>query len=1397
MAPKKSKIPLMDEEDCVPDTTCSSGAFSEEQCYQRAVDPSKVLPRPENILKLIKDFTGKHEDWQHWKTRMYSIFSIYNIDIFLKAAEHVPATEWDASLMKEHGILAYIFNVLILVLDPESQLLVRHGCDQNGMLAWKILCERFDGTLETRALDLRMKLQNCRWKRDHGMSVHGYIANVQNLCVELSFLGGNISQSEQIAYLLRGLPRGPEYANFIAMERIQPSKKVDETRMRLVEFARQLEAVRARPRPGLPGNLKVNLTTEEEVLAIMNNRQCWVCAKPGHMARECPVRLKAHESASIAISVDIAEAAGSQVGEDTDSQGEDFGYISCHVYESLLHVNCSSTHDWIIDSGATTHMTNNKEWLQNAKPVQVQLGTADGRSTSFFATLRGDVQLKTKEASGKTVNLLVRDVLFAEGLTANIMSVGTLKQRSWITDFDKDLLIAPNQQVCRIVWENRLPYLRTEQTAALKIDDGASVRLSTASASTASVREHVSVATEESTMELHRQYGHAGISALRKLHPENVPKDLAILNCPSCHMGKSSQRPFPQEAEFRSIKPLQLVHSDIAGPFPESVNHKKYLIAFVDDYSRFSDVLSLENRKSIDVSVQKYIQKYGAPRVLRADNEYISGDLKNLGRSTGMKIERTAPYCPQQNGVAERLWGILGDKVRSMLHWSGIPHDFWCYAYIYAARVRNMIPTRANANHSPPAELFFAEQGEHTALPAPPPTWGCLAYVHIPKQLQQSKLDVRATPTVFIGWSRVRKAGKYFVPAQGKMVYSRSATHMLNTPGWAAARNLECQGQEEQDEGVAVHGSASDLEDTEGEGEAEVASDEEEQATTRRSSRLRTLPRVNYEEPAAPSIPGVILAKANLPEENLDTFEYLYKEKSEEDMSWSEVMGLPDAHVWKAAVRKELLELQQLEVFKVCNLPSGRKCVKHKWVFRRKRLADGKVERYKARIVAKGYSQIQGVDYNEVFASVIRPESVKLLLAIAQLKQLKVYQLDIGNAYLNARLKEEVYLSIPEGFSMLVDDALVSEPLAGQVWHLLACVPGLHQSGREWQQEKGGTLLEAGFHRSQHDCNVFFNEDRNQFIGVYTDDDLVACKGDKEYSDIVTMLRKKYRVSDLGIANFFLGVEVSCSEGCIKLTQTKYLARLLEAEGFTDCKATATPMEAGLRPEDVVASPLLDDSSKYRSLVGALLYAARWTRPDIAFAVSFCGRFCSKPTEAAMTGVKRILRYLKGTLTKGLRFPTTTNKLYGYCDSDFAADATDRRSVNGFAFFLGNCIISWMSKKQALVATSTTEAEYISLFVASQEAMFLRGIVGELLNETEQTVEISCDNNGAVALAKNPVFHKRSKHIDVKYHAIRERVHEKFILVKRVDTHDNVADCFTKPLDGSTFRRHVDAIMVD
>ena len=1319
------------------------------------------LPRPENILKCMPAFSGNSSEWVFWSSRFKSLLGFYAINHFLEAAENIPPTHWPGDLLREVPCLGYLYHLILLCVDAESQLLIRHNHRNHGMHAWRTLNERFRGSAETRSLDLRMKLQSCRWRPESGVTIFTYLATIQNLCTELGDLGHTISDVEQIGYILRGLPAGSDYAPFIALERIQPQKNVLETRGRLTEYAKQMQrstVVRKRVNiletaPAPESRMDDGGTlSHEEILAIQSSKECWVCGAPGHISRNCPVRANAlannskKPSRPSANVVDHAEAPAVESADEDD-------YMSCSIYEQAFAVNikehCTS---WIVDSGATGHMTNCSSWMVNTQPVRVALGTADSSSKELVATLRGDVILTVRAESGKSTKVKLSSVLYSPNLCANILSVGALKAKGVQTDFSSNTISKGNTRFL-IDWVGKLPYLHVqeggEQQTKPMPNPSACVTVS-----------------KEDAMQLHLQYGHASITALRKMHPDKVPPDLHVFDCPSCFMGKSKQVSFPTTATFRSVRPLECVHSDIWGPCPEeSINGARYLMSFVDDYSRYTVVYAMESRSELLRKVQKFCQQTGLPKILHGDNEYQSTALKEFGRRQGMKVEKTSPYCPQQNGVAERSWGVLCEKVRAMLHWARIPLTFWPYAFVYAARLRNVLPTRANKDYKSPSELFCGSN-YHGEMPMPPIVWGCLSYVHIEKDNQAGKLEVRADPGVFVGWSRVRKSGKYFIPSRSVIVHSRSSQHMNTTPGWPSIVD------------------EVDAEDQPPSPDEDLQSGEEHETGEVPAShtRLRQRPRVNYQEPEVFDIPGLdcFLTKT----EDMAAYEHLYTSGDESKLTYTAAMKQADAHLWKDAINKELEQLQQLKSWTVVDLPPDRQTVKEKWVFRRKRDAFGAVERYKARLVGKGFTQVKGIDYVDTFAPVVRAESFRLIVHIACCQGLGLYQLDIGNAYLNAPLKEEVYLRVPPGLA-----EFLKVDLKGKALKLLTSIPGLKQSGRNWHECFTIWLINHGFTQCQHDKCVFLNPSTGIILGIYVDDAVVASRSESGYLNLCKDLEQNFRISQGGSLSWFLGVKVLHQNSSYYLCQDQYAQQLLQRFGLHISNPYGTPIEVGVNTTpQPVTEPIA--ATKYRSAVGGLLHLARWTRPDIAYSVSYVARFNSKPTTYAWKLVCRILRYVQGTQHVGLQFSKTTEPLIAFSDSDFANDCSDRKSVSGYILMAGGNVLSWKSCKQELVTTCTLYSEYVALFTAAQEVLFMSRLMMELINTNITPVTVYCDNHGSITVAENPTHHKRSKAIDIKYHAIREYIQKKYIDVKYVVSDDNLADVFTKPLSLADFTRH-------
>lgn len=349
---------------------------------------------------------------------------------------------------------------------------------------------------------------------------------------------------------------------------------------------------------------------------------------------------------------------------------------------------------------------------------------------------------------------------------------------------------------------------------------------------------------------------------------------------------------------------------------------------------------------------------------------------------------------------------------------------------------------------------------------------------------------------------------------------------------------------------------------------------------------------------------------------------------------------------------------------------------------------------------------------------------------------------------------------------------------------------GLKQSPRCWNEKFTQHMKSLGFKESGADPCVFIRVNRRkkiEVIAVYVDDLILLTETQEEMQQLKQSLTDTFKMKDMGELHYCLGVHRD--ENGMSLCQSQYLLRLLEKYGLSDANTVSTPMDVNVK---LVKS---DDYSKkvdpvsYQSMVGSLLHAARATRPDIAHAVGTVSRFNSEPTEAHMTAVKRIFRYLKGTIDLSLNYKATGEKLFGYSDADWANDLDNRRSVSGNVLLMSGGAISWLSQKQTTVALSTSEAEYMALGSATQEVIWLQRLLNDLHVSSEEPTEILEDNQGAIAMAKNPVGHKRTKHIDIKHHFIREAIQAGTITLNYCPTNEMVADIFTKPLPKPQFEK--------
>lgn len=518
-----------------------------------------------------------------------------------------------------------------------------------------------------------------------------------------------------------------------------------------------------------------------------------------------------------------------------------------------------------------------------------------------------------------------------------------------------------------------------------------------------------------------------------------------------------------------------------------------------------------------------------------------------------------------------------------------------------------------------------------------------------------------------------------------------------------------------------------------------------------------------------------------------------------------------DTHQWRDSIRDEFDSMLSNKVWKVIEREgiSDADVIDNKWVFKHKLKTDGTIARYKSRLVARGFRQQYGVNYLETFAPVARFNTIRLLFAFSSQHALRVHQMDAKTAFLCADIDIPIYMKLPEGFEEIDTNPhrQTVKDFKRPILRILKGIYGIKQAPRLWNKKLTDELLKLGFTRCEFDHSLYIKH--KMMILVYVDDILVAGRDEEEIHSFKNDLSEKFEMTDMGEVQNFLNLQVikEISGDAINygLTQSHYIPKILEEYNMQDCKFMDTPMAAGtnllkrtsprVEPGDP-ATPT--DKARYQRLIGSLMYLMLGTRPDIAFALSYLSQFAADPSVAHWRALKRVLRYLAGTKSLVLWLdgrtggPETQPIIYGISDADWASDKNDRKSVGAYMFYYNNSLISWCSKKQAFVSTSTCESEYMAASFATKEAVWIQSIIFEInLKFFQRTsgsklkrdpVLLFMDNMSAIRIAKNPEFYSRSKHIDIAVHFIRQRVDLKQIDISFMKTEHMTADYLTKPL---------------
>lgn len=1003
---------------------------------------------------------------------------------------------------------------------------------------------------------------------------------------------------------------------------------------------------------------------------------------------------------------------------------------------------------WIVDSGATSHMTGSRTKGFKFKSVPDQrIVTASGQTLHCKLAGKGQVH-----------GLRLKDVLLVPGLKCNLISVSKLSAGGLQCVFKGD--------TCRILHGTKL-------LGEARMVNG-NYLLSTAP------KNQQQSALAVSAQLVHKRLGHINDDYLHRMIQGNMAIGLEQVKrpkagtCLPCKEAKATRKTFKPSGN-RAQLPLELVHSDIWTAPCSSITDDRYFVTFRDDYSGMTLVYLMKRKSDVAqcfMRFQRTTEKQLGLQVkaLQSDGgkEYCGGPLAAHLDKYGILHRTSISYTPDQNGTAERVNRTLVECANAMRFEANLPPEFWSEAIMHAALVLNR--RYSSVCGKTPFEAFYGGKPSIRHLRV----FGCAAWGLIPKE-RRNKLDKRVKSMIYIGHTVGKKGFRLFDPRLRTIVTLRDVEfdekQFHYTASDAASPILLSD---------AITNEIQRLLVDQPDQPQNVELSEAVEGNTY-SQRIDT---PSVEDIGPPSMyvdPRVTLNSAEPVEaKECAKSTALHTSGLRVPLTLNEAMQSADSRKWTQAVNDELASLHAHNTWSIVDRPNHCRPIRTKWVFKLKLKADGSIDKFKARLVAKGFTQREGIDFKETFAPVSKITTIRYLLALAAHHNWDVHQLDVKTAFLNGNVDEELFLELPKP---------MAQP--GKVALLHRSLYGLKQSPRQWYKKLEAALLNVGFEKSLSDESLFIltRDDEKCFITVYVDDLLVVTSNSNLQDEVKASLSALFNIQDFGEARSFLGINIrrDRAAGTISLDQEFYIKQKLDELGLESCREYSTPMSTS----DMTWSAAEGEENQldsvrhttYQNAVGSLLYLMTQTRPDICYAVGVVSRFMSKPCERHWTLVKRIFGYLKRTAEHKLTYGQSKDPVIaGYSDADWAGNHESRKSTSGYLFRAGNCAISWRSTRQTCVALSSTESELIALTLSAQEALWLRKLQADLQVSAPNAMIIHEDNQGCIALVANPKHHGRTKHIDVRYKFLRDHLDCGRIHVAYLPTTDMIADTMTKPL---------------
>ena len=1248
-----------------------------------------------------------------------------------------------------------VIHIMRLNCDDERKSMVEECISANDIFA--VLQESYLSVSTCNRMRLERKFN--RFEMDKSKPFQESINELNKLARELKEVGSEKKSSDKLDALLAGID--PSLKEYLPVWKVDKTLTYSDLCAQIINIEQDID----KSKPLSDMKQSVALVNQEKHGSKEPYRRrskqkgplkCYRCEKLGHKAKDCRTPLgqscficnkKGHASDKCWYK-DRPKAPGSSLVAKALVTGS---------FESVQNYDNA----WILDSGASNHMTGQKSLLSMCKAVEpIDIHTASGKT--IRSSTVGSISIG---------NHVISEVLSVPGLQFNLLSVHQLTKKGVTVEFFNDIAV-----------------LKLDGEVIFKAVKGADglYRIVNTSFSNYSL---------VSASVWHDRLGHISHGKLKKMmsligDSSYIPLD-KVDSCDICTQSKQKRSSFGTFGGLRSTRPLELVHTDLLEVNIRSLGGKRYILTFIDDFTRYAKLRYLAKKSDVLEELKQCIAEAERETSLsvsriRSDNGGEYRRLEQELRTIGIKWETTTSYTPEMNGVAERYNGKLLEMSRALLLGSNLPKTLWAELINTSNFLMNR--TYHSTIDSIPYCKYFNKQSISVDFYR---KIGCKAYVLTNEVSNKHfrgtkrKFEPRSKCMTLVGYDISEKVYRLFDSDTNQVVRSRDVKFVEQEKGPNKA-------QEEKVSDIELE--ITQVSFTEG---YEYPSMIEETTKANIEDRIsadkhkHNAKEAMHERDAHESIKEITSFDIVVPPKPEGEFELIHALVSQAEIEFEEPQSVVEAKKsihwpeWRKAMESEYNSLISNNTWEYAELPKDRQIVSGKWIFKVKKDQYGRISRYKCRYVARGFSQVKGLDYQETFSPTVKYITLRILIALSAKSDWEIDQIDYETAFLNGDLQEEIYIQEPEGF----------ESTPRRTLKLKKALYGLKQAPREWNIKLDTMLKQVGFEQCRVDHGLYYAdiEDRNRmYITVFVDD--ILCfypTGSDKAIRLKEEIKKGFKSKDLGECSHILGMHVirDRKKGIININQRQYILNMLKSFHMEDCKSAATPLNPGTiytetGMKDLPESELISDITMYQKAVGSLIYLMISTRPDIAFTVTHLARFMTKPRHVHWLAIQRVFRYLKGTIEYQLVYiKDSQSGPVGYADASFAPDISHCKSTMGYLFTMSGAAVIWKTQRQTSVARSTCDAEFMALGHCSADAAWLRNLLLDMrILGNENYIQIYGDNQSSIKICKHPVFHQRTKHIAIQYHYTRELVSDGIIKIDFIPSKDMVADILTKGL---------------